>query len=105
MRPRKLEGEETGEVAEGIGAAIGGMGVEKFQIEEVATKHDIPVYAVLVKEGDLDVMATMKKEIADGAERAVEPREEDNPREDEGRGHRPPRGHREHPGGRPVGGR
>jgi hypothetical protein len=67
----KLEGEETGEVVEGVGAAIGGMGVEKFQIEEVATKHDIPVYAVLVKEGDLDVMATMKKEIADGAERAV----------------------------------
>jgi len=67
----KLEGEETGEVAEGVGAAIGGLGVEKFQIEEVATKHNIPVYAVLVKEGDLDVMASMKKEIADGAERAV----------------------------------
>jgi hypothetical protein len=67
----KLEGEQTGEVAEGVGAAIGGLGVEKFQIEEVATKHDIPVYAVLVKEGELDVMATMKKEIAEGAERAV----------------------------------
>ena len=67
----KLEGEETGEVVEGVGAAIGGLGVEKFQIEEVATKHDIPVYAILVKEGDLDVMATMKKEIAQGAEKAV----------------------------------
>jgi hypothetical protein len=67
----KLEGEEAGEVVEGVGAAIGGMGVEKFQIEDVTTKHDIPVYAVLVKEGDLDVMATMKKEIAEGAERAV----------------------------------
>ena len=67
----KLEGEETGDVAEGVGAAIGGLGVEKFQIEEVATKHNIPVYAVLVKEGELDVMATMKKEIAEGAEKAV----------------------------------
>ncbi|MDA4118488.1 MAG: DUF1512 domain-containing protein [Thaumarchaeota archaeon] len=67
----KLEGEETGEVVEGIGAAIGGLGVEKFQIEEVATKHGIPVYAVLVKEGDLDVMATMKKEIIEGADKAV----------------------------------
>jgi hypothetical protein len=67
----KLEGEETGEVVEGVGAAIGGLGVEKFQIEEVATKHNIPVYAILVKEGDLDVMATMKKEIAEGAEKAV----------------------------------
>jgi hypothetical protein len=67
----KLEGEETGEVVEGMGAAIGGIGVEKFQIEEVATRHKIPVYAVLVKEGDLDVMATMKREIADGAEKAL----------------------------------
>lgn len=68
----KLEGEETGDVAEGVGAAIGGLGVEKFEIENVTTKHDIPVYAVLVKEGDQDVMATMKKEIADGADKAVE---------------------------------
>jgi hypothetical protein len=68
----KLEGEETGEVSEGMGAAIGGIGVEKFQIEEVAARHDIPVYAVLVKEGDEDVMSTMKKEIADGADKAVE---------------------------------
>jgi hypothetical protein len=67
----KLEGEETGEIAEGVGAAIGGSGVEKFQIEEVASKHDIPVYAVLVKEGELDVMGTMKKEISDAAEKAV----------------------------------
>src|SRR5918911_5302661 len=31
----KLEGEKTGAVAEGIGAAIGGIGVEKYQIEDV----------------------------------------------------------------------
>jgi hypothetical protein len=67
----KLEGEKTGEVAEGMGAAIGGLGVEKFQIEEVSSKHNLPVYAVLVKEGDLDVMATMKKEITDGVEKAI----------------------------------
>jgi hypothetical protein len=67
----KLEGELTGEVAEGMGAAIGGIGVEKYQIEEVAAKHRIPVYAVLVKEGDTDVMATMKEEIVNGAEKAV----------------------------------
>jgi hypothetical protein len=68
----KLEGEDTGEIAEGVGAAIGGIGVEKFQIEEVATKHGIPLYAVLVKEGEEDVMSTMKKEIADGADKAAE---------------------------------
>lgn len=68
----KLEGEETGDVAGGVGAAIGGIGVEKFQIEAVAAKHEIPLYAILVKEGEEDVMSTMKKEIADGANRAVE---------------------------------
>ncbi len=68
----KLEGENTGDVSEGMGAAIGGIGVEKFQIEEVAAKHDIPVYAVLVKEGDEDVMSTMKRGIAEGADRAAE---------------------------------
>ena len=28
----KLEGEDTGEVAEGIGAAIGGPGIERYKI-------------------------------------------------------------------------
>jgi hypothetical protein len=68
----KLEGEETGGVAQGIGAAIGGIGVEKFQIEEVAAKYRIPLYAVLVKEGEEDVMTTMKKEIAEGAAKAAQ---------------------------------
>lgn len=68
----KLEGEKTGEIAEGVGAAIGGIGVEKFQIEDVASKHKIPVYAVLVNEGELDVMATMKKEIKDAVQRSVD---------------------------------
>jgi hypothetical protein len=67
----KLEGENAGEIAEGVGAAIGGTGVEKFEIEEVASKHNIPVYAVLVKEGELDVMGTMRKEISDAAEKVV----------------------------------
>jgi hypothetical protein len=61
----KLEGEPTGEVAEGVGAAIGGIGVEKFQIEEVASKHRIPLYAILVKESDLEAITTMKQEIVD----------------------------------------
>jgi hypothetical protein len=68
----KLEGEKTGDVAEGVGAAIGGIGVEKFQIEEVASNHGIPLYAVLVKEGDEDVLSTMKREIAEGADKSAE---------------------------------
>ena len=67
----KLEGEKTGEVAEGIGAAIGGIGVEKYQIEEVATKFDIPVYAVIVKQSVQDAITIMRKEIADAAEKVA----------------------------------
>jgi hypothetical protein len=61
----KLEGETTGAVAEGIGAAIGGIGVEKYQIEEVATSFNIPVYAIIIKESIQDAITIMRKEISD----------------------------------------
>jgi hypothetical protein len=66
----KLEGEKSGEVAEGIGAAIGGIGVERFQIEEIATKRNIPLYAVIIKQSILEAITTMKKEIAEAADKA-----------------------------------
>jgi len=68
----KLEGEKTGEIAEGVGAAIGGIGVEKFQIEEVAANHKIPIYAILVKESDVEAITTMKKEIGDAVRLVME---------------------------------
>jgi hypothetical protein len=61
----KLEGEKTGAVAEGIGAAIGGIGVERYQIEDIATRFNIPVYAVIVKESIQDAISIMRKEISD----------------------------------------
>ncbi len=67
----KLEGEKTGELAEGVGAAIGGIGVDRFQIEEVATKHGIPVYAIIVKQSVLDAITVMKKEIAESIEKVT----------------------------------
>ena len=66
----KLEGEKTGEIAEGVGAAIGGIGVEKFQIEEVATKAKVPLYAILVKQSILEAITVMRKEIAEAADKA-----------------------------------
>jgi hypothetical protein len=68
----KLEGEKTGELAEGVGAAIGGIGVEKFQIEEIATKNKIPLYAILVKQSILEAITVMRKEIAEGADKVVQ---------------------------------
>ena len=65
----KLEGEKTGEIAEGVGAAIGGIGVEKFQIEEAATKAKVPLYAILVKQSILEAITVMRKEIAEAADK------------------------------------
>jgi len=67
----KLEGERTGDIAEGIGAAIGGIGVEKYQIEEVATKLNIPVYAIIVKQSIQDAITIMRKEIADSFDKVT----------------------------------
>ncbi|MEK6877752.1 MAG: DUF1512 family protein, partial [Thermoproteota archaeon] len=64
----KLEGEESGSVAQGFGAAIGGIGTERFQIEEVATKYKIPIYSIVIKQSIKEAITLMKKEIADSAE-------------------------------------
>ncbi|MDG6942392.1 MAG: DUF1512 domain-containing protein [Nitrososphaerota archaeon] len=68
----KLEGEKTGEIAEGVGAAIGGIGVEKFQIEEAATKAKVPLYAILVKQSILEAITVMRKEIAEAADKVTQ---------------------------------
>ncbi|MEO9319171.1 MAG: DUF1512 domain-containing protein [Nitrososphaera sp.] len=68
----KLEGEKTGEVAEGIGAAIGGIGVEKYQIEEVTTRLDIPLFAIVVKQSVEDAITLMRKEIFDSLGQVTE---------------------------------
>ena len=46
----KMEGEDSATVSQGFGAAIGGIGTDRFQIEEVATKHNIPVFAIVIKQ-------------------------------------------------------
>ena len=68
----KLEGELTGRVAEGVGAAIGGIGVEKYKIEEVASKYNIPLDAIVIKMSLEEAINTMKKEIITAAEKAKE---------------------------------
>ncbi len=68
----KLEGEGLGEIAEGIGAAIGGPGVDQYKIEEAIVAEKIPLYAVIVKEDIGDAVSMMRKEISDAAEKAIE---------------------------------
>ena len=64
----KLEGEDSGSVAQGFGAAIGGIGTDRFKIEAIATKYDIPIFAIVVRQSVKDAITLMTKEISDQAE-------------------------------------
>ena len=64
----KFEGEESGTVAQGFGAAIGGIGTDRFKIEEIATKYNIPIFSIVVKQSVSDAITLMKKKIADQAD-------------------------------------
>ena len=68
----KFEGEEVGAISEGVGAAIGGPGVEKFKIEETIVKYKTPVNAILIKEDIGDAVSTMRKEIFDAVDKVIE---------------------------------
>jgi len=68
----KLEGEKLGEIADGVGVAMGGPGVEKFKVEGEATKYGVPVYAVIVKEDIGDAVSPMHKDLYVAADNAIE---------------------------------
>jgi len=59
----KLEGERTGSIAEGIGVAIGGMGVDRAYIENITVKKNIPLDTVVIKMGQEEAIQPMKSEI------------------------------------------
>ena len=61
----KLEGEDSASIAKGFGAAIGGIGTERFKIEEIATTHKIPILALVVKQSIHEAITLMTQEIAD----------------------------------------
>jgi hypothetical protein len=64
----KMEGEDSASIARGFGAAIGGIGTEKFQIEDIATQNKIPVFSIIVKQSVKEAITLMTKEIADQAD-------------------------------------
>ncbi|MFB6469826.1 MAG: DUF1512 domain-containing protein [Vulcanisaeta sp. AZ3] len=68
----KLEGEKTGSISEGVGVAMGGIGVERFNIERTASKYDIPLYAVLIKMSMPEALSAMPKEVESAVNEAVE---------------------------------
>lgn len=67
----KLEGEPSGDIAEGVGAAIGGPGTEKYHIEVSAVKQGIPLVAVVVKMSSKEAISTITTQLEKGVEEAA----------------------------------
>lgn len=63
----KLEGEKTGSIAQGIGVAIGGPGVDRWEIEEKLVDQDIQLDAVIVKMSPEEAISPLTKKIRDAA--------------------------------------
>jgi hypothetical protein len=68
----KLEGEKAGSIAEGVGVAMGGNGVDRYEIEEISVKNNIPLDAVAIKVSEEEALMPMKKEILDSVPKAIE---------------------------------
>ncbi len=57
----KLEGEKTGSIAEGVGVAMGGPGVERSYIENAAVRKDLPVDSIVVKMSAEEAIQPLRK--------------------------------------------
>ena len=60
----KLEGEDSASIAKGFGAAIGGIGTERFKIEDVATKNSIPILAIVIKQTIKEAITLMSEDLS-----------------------------------------
>lgn len=67
----KLEGEKTGRIAEGIGVAIGGIGIDRSYIENIATEKEIPLDSIVVKMSQEEAIMPMKTEILNSLYKAI----------------------------------
>jgi hypothetical protein len=61
----KLEGEKTGSIAEGVGVAMGGPGVERTYIENIAVQKGIPLDSIIVKMGQEEAIMPLRKVVKD----------------------------------------
>lgn len=57
----KLEGEKTASIAEGVGIAMGGNGVDRYEIEQVVVNKNLPLDAIAIKVSDEDALGPMNK--------------------------------------------
>ena len=68
----KLEGEDTGSVAEGVGAAIGGPGMDRFRIEETASTNEVQMLAFVAKMSEKEAITEIPKAVKDRVPSMVE---------------------------------
>jgi hypothetical protein len=68
----KLEGERTGSIAEGVGVAIGGPGVDRSYIENISTRKNIPIDTFIIKMGQEEAIMPIKKEVINAIPRVIE---------------------------------
>lgn len=67
----KLEGEPTGAVAEGVGVAVGGIGVDKSYIEELATKKGLEIESIIIKMLAEEAIMPMKLEVLKSVQKII----------------------------------
>jgi len=67
----KLEGEKTGTVAEGVGVAIGGIGIDSSFVEDIATKNKVWLESIVIKQGMEEALMPIRKEIADASDKVI----------------------------------
>ncbi|MBI4177655.1 MAG: DUF1512 family protein [Candidatus Aenigmarchaeota archaeon] len=68
----KLEGEKTGSVAEGVGVAMGGIGVERAQIENVALRNRIAMDNIVVKMSQEEAITAMPSAVKHSVHNVME---------------------------------
>ncbi len=68
----KLEGEESGKMMEGVGVAIGGPGIDKYKIEEIAKQYGIPLHALVITESITDAITPLREKIYKAVDIVVE---------------------------------
>jgi len=68
----KMEGEKTGSIAEGVGVAMGGIGVDRCEIEDIAVKKNLPLDAVAIKMSQEEALTHMSKDILNAVPNAID---------------------------------
>ena len=68
----KLSSDKTGSIVVGVGAAIGGIGVEKYFIEDSSTKKSIPIDALICRQSLENAITVMTRPITQSVSAIVE---------------------------------